>query len=265
MRVKSSIEAEYCAALRARTNSGIPEVSNPERQAVHQHAVAIGGNDVVNDGPALAFEISGPVVVRDHGLAIFRVASGRNKGAAMLGHGRRRGLDGVLLVILRVVIAPLRGSVDAYDVPNVDGHPVRGGAIGDALQLVAVLLLDVRPHHVLGGIAEERPVLLVFVLRFEHDDLQRVFDFGGQQVTVLKSDLMRRALQMHIRPAVFLGQAERTLQLTRGLGSPRRSARDREKCRDQEQREQDSGSSVHATASWRKETNSNRGERPASH
>jgi hypothetical protein len=77
----------------------------------------------------------------------------------------------------------------------------------------------VRPHHVLGGIAEELPVFLIFVDGFEDDDFQSVFNLGRQQVAVLKADLVRRALQVHECPAVRFGPPVSSLQL--GVGGVR--------------------------------------------
>ena len=77
------------------------------RQAVHQHAMALRRNDVEDDGPTLAFKISGPVVVRDYHLGIFRIAAGRDKRAAMFRHGEGHRLDPVIFVVLLVVVAPL--------------------------------------------------------------------------------------------------------------------------------------------------------------
>ena len=118
----------------------------------------------------------------------------------------------MLLIVFLVVIAPLGFGVHTYHVPHVDLDTVSGGSVRDSLQLLAIFLLNMRPHHVLGGIAEERPVFLVVVLGFEDDDLEHVIDFWRQQVPVLKSDLMGRALQMHVGPAIFYGEAESALQ-----------------------------------------------------
>jgi hypothetical protein len=86
-------------------------------------------------------------------------------------------------------------------------------AIGDALQLLPVLPLNVWPHHVLRGIAKELPVFLAFVCLFEDGDLQSVSNLRRQQVAILKADLVRRAFQMHEGPAVILGSPESALQL----------------------------------------------------
>lgn len=146
-----------------------------------------------------------------------------------------------------VVVFPFGLRVDADDVPDVDLHTVRRSAVCNALQLFPVLLFDVGPHHVLGGVAKERPVLVVVVLRFEHHHLQRVFDLGREKIAILKSDVMRRALKMHVSPSVFCRKTIRSLQLSRmvhGIGSGRER-----KNESQKHSKQNAGFPVHGWAS----------------
>ncbi len=59
---------------------------------IHDEAVALRGNNVENNCPARAVEITGPIVVRDDNFSILGVAASSNERAAMVrrGDGRRR-------------------------------------------------------------------------------------------------------------------------------------------------------------------------------
>ena len=111
MRAKSSIEAEYCIALRARTNSGMPFGSQPLKrvmvvsvimipaaltpkssplwirpgEAVHQDAVAVRRRDVEDRCSSARRHVAGPVVVAHNDAAVFRIAAGGDERAAVLG------------------------------------------------------------------------------------------------------------------------------------------------------------------------------------
>src|SRR5262249_11681970 len=127
-------------------------------QAVHHEAVARGGLDVEHHGPPRSVEVAGPVVVRDDDLAVPGVAAGGHEGAEVVGRGHGRGgSDLVVLVVLSDVVAPLLGRVHAHDVPHVELLPAGTRPFGDALHLLAVFRLDVRPHHASGRFAKEVP------------------------------------------------------------------------------------------------------------
>src|SRR5208337_5353973 len=52
-------------------------------KAVHKYAVAVGGHDIEDDPPALAIEVTGPVVVGDDDLMIAGVTTGGDESAAI--------------------------------------------------------------------------------------------------------------------------------------------------------------------------------------
>src|SRR5581483_5124182 len=118
----------------------------------------------------------------------------------------------MLLVVFLVVVAPFERGVESDNVPEIDVGSVGFGAIGDALQFFAIFLVDVRPYHVLRRIAEERPVLLVIVLRFKLKDGKHVLDFLREQIAVLVADLVGRALKVDEGPAVLSRRAEAALE-----------------------------------------------------
>ena len=74
-------------------------------------------------------------------------------------------------------------------------------ALGDGRQLLLVFGVDVRPEHVLRGVAEELPVAPGRMSAFEFEDLECVGDLCGEQISVLEADLLRSSLQMHKGPA----------------------------------------------------------------
>ena len=127
----------------------------------------------------------------------------------------------LLFVPLDVVGIPLQKSIQRNDVPHVQPNSVRVQSSGDAFQLVAILLLDVRPELALGGVAKEIPASLGVVSQLERDHALRVADLRRQQVTVLITDLRRRAFQMHVGPPVFPGAPERALHARVGPRLPR--------------------------------------------
>ena len=79
----------------------------------------------------------------------------------MFGSGGRGGLRDVVLLLppLEVIGGELEPGVHGGDVPNVQRDAARADSLGDALQLLAVLGLDVGPEGGPGGVAEERPGL----------------------------------------------------------------------------------------------------------
>ena len=95
-------------------------------QAVHHHAMALGGSDVEDDRPALAIQVARPVIVRDDDFAILGIAAGGHEGAAMLGRDQRGGvLRGVLFVVLLDVVLPLHRGIQRNHVPDIELHALR--------------------------------------------------------------------------------------------------------------------------------------------
>src|ERR1035441_9374330 len=111
------------------------------------------------------------------------------------------------LVVPLVVVGQFQPGVERHHIPNVQLHALRLETFDDAVQFLAVLLLDARPQDLFRGLAEERPILSLFVDHLRRDRLEGVFDFGGQQRAVLESDLAGRALQVHLDPSIALAGA----------------------------------------------------------
>ena len=138
------MEAAYCIALRARTNSGTPFGSKPLNpvmvvsvitmpaefmpkssplwmrpgQAIHQDAVARARADVEDDVPARARDVAGPVVVADDDPAVPGVAAGGDERAAVA----RARPERPVLVVSHGVVAELDARVQRDDVPQVHLH-----------------------------------------------------------------------------------------------------------------------------------------------
>ena len=190
MRAKSSIDAAYCMALRARTNSGMPLGSKPVKlemvvsvimmpaelmpkssprvdqagHAVHDEAAALGGRDVEDDVPALAGGVAGPVVVArsPRGRPWCSCRWRRRRCSDRRARRRWRACRWLCRATCRSRGSPARRS--ARRCPRRSSlTPLRLQPVDDAVQLVAILLLDVRPEDLFGGLAEEGPVLLLVV------------------------------------------------------------------------------------------------------
>ena len=97
-----------------------------------------------------------------------------------------------------VIVGHFFEGVERDDVVHVQVDAMRLHSIGNALQLLLILGIDVRPKHLARGRAEELPIVLRLVGIEELDRLERVGDFRGQQVSVLKADLGRRAFEMNV-------------------------------------------------------------------
>ena len=67
-------------------------------------------------------------------------------------------------------------------------------ALRNALQFLLVLGVEVRPQHILCRVTKEAPFALGVLRRFHLVHLHVVFNLSRQQVTMLKADLLRRAL-----------------------------------------------------------------------
>src|SRR5581483_6729300 len=110
----------------------------------------------------------------DDGAPVARVTAGGDEGAAMVagaGAGRRAGrLFGDPLI----VVGQLEPGVERHDVPEIELAAARLLAVDDALDLLAILLLDARPQDLLGGLAEEGPILLLLMGHLRRDRFEVV-------------------------------------------------------------------------------------------
>src|SRR5215471_13627551 len=228
MRSKSSMELEYCIALRARTKlrhaGGIEPVKaadggfgdhyaggvdaeivarmNQSGHAVHDDAMPLGGHDLEDDVPTLAGRVARPIVVRDHDTAVFGVAAGGDERAAMIARPGAIAVRAGALVVPLVVIRNLQPRVERDHVPNVELHAARFESVGNSIDLVAVLLLYMRPEDLFRCLSEKCPVMLLFVDHLGAYGLECVGNFVGQQVPVLESDLTGFSLQVNLDPTV---------------------------------------------------------------
>ncbi len=174
--------------------------------AVHENAIAFGGDDVEDDGPALAFHVGGPVAVGDDDLAILGGGAGGDEGAAAARGYQSRGAGFALLLQEPgdVVVGDLEVGVEGDDVEDVDVLACGLHAVGYALEFGAILGFDAGHDLVVCDGAKVGPGLARFVRVFELDGLEVVGDLGGEEVAVLEADFAGRALEMDVGPAVFL-------------------------------------------------------------
>ncbi len=77
-------------------------------------------------------------------------------------------------------------------------------AVGNALQFLLVLGVNVRPEHLACGLAEELPIALRLVRVEKLDRFERIGNFGGQQIPMLEPDVRGRTFQMNVGPAGLL-------------------------------------------------------------
>src|ERR1039458_5815442 len=185
--------------------------------AVHDHPAARRWLNIEDDVPAFAGRIAGPVVVRHHHAMIFGVAPRRHERAAMVARAGPGARLAQTLVVPLVVVGQFQPGVERHHIPNVQLHALRLETFDDAVQFLAVLLLDARPQDLFRSLAEERPILSLFVDHLRRDRLEGVFDFGRQQRAVLESDLAGRALQVHLDPSIALAGAPGFAQARVGL------------------------------------------------
>jgi len=174
--------------------------------AVHEDAIAFGGDDVEDGGPALAFHVGGPVAVSDDDLAVF---GGGTRGdecaaAARSDEGSGAGFALLLQEPWDVVVGDLEVCVEGDDVEDVDVLASRLDAVGNALELGHVLGVDVGHDLVVGDGAEVGPILAGFVGVLELDGLEIVGDLGGEEIAVLEADFAGGSFEMDVSPAVFL-------------------------------------------------------------
>ncbi len=166
--------------------------------------MAVRGDDVEDDAPALAVGVGGPVVVGDDGFAVFGPTAGGDEGGAIAGRGEVR-CGGALLLLIRlrnIVIGDLFHGVKGDDIPDVELVALRGGAVGDALELLLVFRVGFRPEHRTRGFAVEGPVAFGAMRVVEADGVQSIFDLFRKQGSVLKADIVGRAFEVNVDPAV---------------------------------------------------------------
>jgi hypothetical protein len=87
---------------------------------------------------------------------------------------------------------------------------LRGRPFNDALDLVAVFLFDLRPHDLLGSLAEKLPILRAIVRHQNLQALEHAVDFLCQRGSVLETDLRGRPREGHYDPSAGLGAAARS-------------------------------------------------------
>ena len=178
--------------------------------------------DVENHYPALARQITCPVIVRDHNLMIFRHASSGNECAAVPGSSKLRRLGGFLLLVepREIVVGHFLKGVERHNVVHVEIDSVRLDAIGDALQLPLIFDVDVGPKHLPRRGAKELPIPLRRMRVKQFDRLKRVGDLGREKITVLVADIRWAAFDVYVRPPALL-EAISLLQSRVGLGCSR--------------------------------------------
>jgi hypothetical protein len=103
-----------------------------------------------------------------------------------------------------VVVGDFFEGVEGDNVIDVHVHALVVEAVGDALQFLPVLLVDVGPENVLGGIAEEVPVALGAGGVVPADGFEGVLDFRREERAVLVTDVAGRAFQVNVDPFAFL-------------------------------------------------------------
>ena len=135
-------------------------------QPVHQNAVAFGGSNIEHNVPVRPIHVTGPVIVRQHWLAVFGVTACGHKGAATLWNRGFHCIWGALLLVIKrnVIGSCFKRCVHCYKVPHVQLlntvclHPGQY-----ALQLIAIFFLNFWPQHFSRGLAEEGPILVGIV------------------------------------------------------------------------------------------------------
>src|SRR5207302_1440230 len=72
----------------------------------------------------------------------------------------------------------------------------------DAVDLALVFGVDFRPENFLRSLAVKVPIAPGFVQQERFSDAQEIARFFRQQITVLVANLLRRAFEMNVNPAV---------------------------------------------------------------
>ncbi len=77
-------------------------------------------------------------------------------------------------------------------------------AVGDALEFLLILGVDLGPEHFAAGAAEEFPAAGGVVGHFQTHYAIEIGDFGSHQVAVLDADIVRGAFEVDVGPAAPL-------------------------------------------------------------
>ena len=202
------------------TTKSSPLWINPGN-AVHQHPLPLGGNNVEDDGPALAVEIGRSNCC---GRLRFCHLSYSFPSQRMRCNAPAQPLPPAIgshvLVILLDVIFPLscrhsrrRHPTDRSSRLLRSRHPtIPCSSSRYSCSMCGHIM-------VLRGLAKELPVFLVVVSLFQGSDFQHVLDFRRHQIAVLEPDLGRRAFEMDESPSIPCGLAKTLLQtrIARGI------------------------------------------------
>ncbi len=171
-------------------------------EAIHEDVIAVLGNDVEDDAPILTGHEGIPHAVGDDGMVVAGPVAGGDEGAAIAG-SHWTAADFVLLLVepRDVVLRSFEECVEGDDVPEIDvADAVSVQAVGDALEFLPILWLDVRPVDVLRRIAEELPTASGTVGVVEAGDAEGLLDLRGEEVAMLESDLVGRSVEMDVDP-----------------------------------------------------------------
>src|SRR5208337_4790680 len=103
-----------------------------------------------------------------------------------------------------VVVGNFFHRVQRNHVPQVHGRTVSLQAVCDALQLLLIFDLNMRPQNVLRSLAVEIPFALGAMYVLELNGPESVLDFGREQISVLIANIGGRSLEMDIQPTVAL-------------------------------------------------------------
>ena len=179
--------------------------------------------DIENNHPARPRQIAGPVVMRDDDLVILGHASGGDERAAIPRRFQLRILCSFLLLgqPRQVVIGHFLEGIERDNIPDIEIHALRLDSIRDALQLLLILAIDMRPEHLTSGSPEEFPILPRLVHVEQFDGFKRILDLRRQEITMLIADVGRRALEMNVRPASLLKSISLLQSSIRGISSKR--------------------------------------------
>ena len=175
-------------------------------ETVGQHVIAVGGNNVEDDGPAATGGDVGPVAVGNDRLVVPGHRSSRNQRTAVarrLEDGRVRPLF-LFVKPGNVVVRKFFHRVQSHHVPQIQVDAVGVQAIHDALQFLLILRVNMLPQNVLCGGAIEIPIALGVVRGHRANGVNTTCNLGRQQVTVLISDVGGRAFEVNVHPMIAL-------------------------------------------------------------
>ena len=120
--------------------------------------------------------------MRNHNLAARGIAARGDKCRAP-SRGQNRAARWRPLPLVQpghVVLRQLDASVQRHNIPHVQLHAFRLHPFGNALQLLLVLGVNVRPQHLAPGLAEKIPIARGVVRGFKLDYPHQVLDLGSK-------------------------------------------------------------------------------------